>query len=72
MSENASVEIIMDRHTAIKAAIDLAPDGAVVLVSGKGTDPFIMGPNGTKQEWSDAQVVKEILAGLTPNADPIA
>jgi len=61
MSENASVEIIMDRHTAIKTAIEKAPNGAVVLVSGKGTDPFIMGPNGSRQEWSDATVVQTLL-----------
>lgn len=62
MSDDAPVTIIMDRRTAIKTAIGRAPDGAVVLVSGKGTDPYIMGPNGTKEEWSDAAVVQELLA----------
>jgi len=61
MSDTAPVEIIMDRRIAIKTAIEKAPDGAYILVSGKGTDPFIMGPDGTKQVWSDAQVVKEVL-----------
>lgn len=62
MSEDAPVEIIMDRKAAIKTAIETAPDGSVVLVSGKGTDPFIMGPNGSKEVWSDAAVVQELLA----------
>jgi len=64
MSESASVEIIMDRRTAIQTAIATAPAHAVVFVSGKGTDPYIMGPNGTKEVWSDAQVVQELLAEI--------
>lgn len=35
-----------------------------VLITGKGTDPYIMGPNGTKQEWDDASVVREELEKL--------
>ena len=68
MSEDASVQIIMDRRAAIKTAIALCPVGGYVLVSGKGTDPYIMGPNGTKQEWSDAAVVQELLAELMTNS----
>ena len=33
----------------------------VVLISGKGTDPYIMGANGTKTPWSDARVAREEL-----------
>lgn len=62
MSADASVEIIMDRREAISHAIDIAPHDAYVLISGKGTDPYIMGPNGTKELWSDAEVVQELLA----------
>ncbi len=57
-------EIIMDRREAIRAAIRAARAGDAVLISGKGTDPFIMGPRGTKTPWSDAQVVKEELERL--------
>lgn len=64
MSLAAPVEIIMNRKEAIKKAVALAPQDTYVLVSGKGTDPYIMGPNGTKQVWSDAEVVKEILATI--------
>ena len=35
-----------------------------VLITGKGTDPFIMGPRGSKEPWSDAQVVREELERL--------
>lgn len=64
MGDNAPVEIIMDRRTAIKHALELAPEDGYVLISGKGTDPYIMGPNGTKTPWSDAAVVQELLAEL--------
>lgn len=57
-------EIIMDRRAAIRAALSAAKAGDAVLVSGKGTDPFIMGAAGTKEPWSDARVVYEELVRL--------
>jgi len=54
-------EIIMDRRTAIRKALSLASAGDVVLITGKGTDQYIMGPRGTKTPWSDAEVAKEEL-----------
>ncbi len=58
------LEIIMDRRLAIATALEKAPHNSHVLISGKGTDPYIMGPNGTKEPWSDAEVVKEELAKI--------
>ncbi|MDP1689956.1 MAG: UDP-N-acetylmuramyl-tripeptide synthetase [bacterium] len=57
-------DIIMDRREAIRAALAAARPGDAVLLSGKGTDPFIMGPKGSKTPWSDAQVVREELERL--------
>jgi len=54
-------EIIMDRREAISKAISSAKAGDVVIITGKGTDPFIMGSNGTKQPWDDATVAREEL-----------
>lgn len=56
--------IIMDRREAIRHALTQARTGDVVLISGKGTDPYIMGPKGTKESWSDALVVREELERL--------
>ena len=56
--------IIMDRREAIRHALRAARPGDAVLISGKGTDPFIMGPKGSKQSWSDAAVVREELERL--------
>ncbi len=53
--------IIMDRREAIREAIKRAKPGDSVLITGKGTDPYIMGPKGIKIPWSDAQVAEEEL-----------
>ena len=59
--------IIMDRRSAIREALSKAKENDVVLITGKGTDPFIMGPSGTKEVWSDASVVREELEALRQN-----
>jgi UDP-N-acetylmuramoyl-L-alanyl-D-glutamate--2,6-diaminopimelate ligase len=57
-------EIVMDRREAIRRALCAARKGDAVLISGKGTDPYIMGPRGAKEPWSDAAVVREELGRL--------
>lgn len=59
-----SPTILMDRREAIHEALARAKEGDVVLITGKGTDPYIMRANGAKEPWSDAQVVKEELEKL--------
>lgn len=53
--------IVIDRREAIHTALVLAQKGDVVLISGKGTDPFIMGAHGTKTNWNERVVVQEEL-----------
>lgn len=62
--KNTPYEIVLDRRKAIKIALSKAETGDVVLITGKGTDPYIMGPNGIKEKWSDSEVVKEELEKL--------
>jgi UDP-N-acetylmuramoyl-L-alanyl-D-glutamate--2,6-diaminopimelate ligase len=72
-------EIITDRREAISKAFEIAlswskgapldttrgdQNGIAVLITGKGTDPNIAGPRGTKTPWSDAAVAKEELQKL--------
>lgn len=49
-------------------SLDIARDARnqniAVLISGKGTDPYIMGPNDSKEPWDDARVVREELEEL--------
>jgi len=59
--------IIMDRREAIRFALAQAQKDDAVLISGKGTDPYIMGPKGSKTLWSDAVVVREELDKLLAN-----
>ena len=49
----------MDRREAIHFALQKASKGDAVLITGKGTDPYIMGPHGSKQIWDDATVARE-------------
>ena len=58
-------KIIMDRREAIAKALQLAKPGDAVLITGKGTDPYIMEAHGKKTPWSDAQVVREELHKLS-------
>ena len=60
---------IMDRRQAINQAIASASktEGSVVLITGKGTDPYIMGPEGSKLPWDDATVAKEELELVLKN-----
>ena len=57
-------QIVLDRREAIHAALKDARPGDAVLITGKGTDPYIMGPQGSKEEWSDKKVVEEELKKL--------
>jgi UDP-N-acetylmuramoyl-L-alanyl-D-glutamate--2,6-diaminopimelate ligase len=56
--------IIVDRREAIAHALSLARTGDSVLITGKGTDPYIMGPDNTKIPWSDALVAREELSKI--------
>jgi UDP-N-acetylmuramoyl-L-alanyl-D-glutamate--2,6-diaminopimelate ligase len=44
----------------IKAA-NIMPQKPIVIISGKGTDPYIMRANGKREKWSDAKVAEEEL-----------
>jgi UDP-N-acetylmuramoyl-L-alanyl-D-glutamate--2,6-diaminopimelate ligase len=53
--------VIIDRRLAIHDAIAHAKTNDIVIITGKGTDPFIMGANGNNTPWSDARVAREEL-----------
>lgn len=62
--KNQKPRIVLDRRDAIAAALKEAEDGDTVLITGKGTDPYIMGPRGRREPWSDANVAREELEKL--------
>ena len=73
-------KIVFDRRKAIAEALKEAQtlrstrqahseqtqgnEKVAVLITGKGTDPYIMGPGGTKEPWSDKRVAEEELRRL--------
>jgi len=73
--KNKLPEIIMDRRAAINKAIRKAhtlrlaslaqgtgnKSAIAVLITGKGTDPYIMEANSKKTPWDDATVAREEL-----------
>lgn len=62
--DKEKLTVIMDREEAIRAAVAKAPQDGYVLVSGKGTDPYIMEADGKRTPWSDADTMKKILKEL--------
>ena len=54
-------EVILDRRLAIASGISRAKTGDAVIITGKGTDPYIMEANGLKTPWDDARVAHEEL-----------
>lgn len=73
------VEIIMDRREAIGFAIKKAAalrqaqgarnENIALLITGKGTDPYIMEAGGKKTPWDDATVAREELEKVLKNND---
>ncbi|MDP3882744.1 MAG: UDP-N-acetylmuramoyl-L-alanyl-D-glutamate--2,6-diaminopimelate ligase [Candidatus Staskawiczbacteria bacterium] len=59
--EIRNYEKIMDRKEAIKKAMQLARPGDVVIITGKGSEPWMCVANGRKIPWDDRQIVKESL-----------
>lgn len=62
--QNPNKEIIMDRRDAIATALRRAKQNDIVLITGKGTDPYIMKAHGEKLPWSDADITRAELRKL--------
>ncbi|MEK7664004.1 MAG: UDP-N-acetylmuramoyl-L-alanyl-D-glutamate--2,6-diaminopimelate ligase [Patescibacteria group bacterium] len=52
---------ILDRHEAIKKAIQLAKPGDTVIITGKGSEPWMCVENGKKIPWDDRQIARDTL-----------
>ncbi len=53
--------IVVDRKEAIKKAIDSAKPGDTVIITGKGSEPWMCVANGEKIPWDDRQIAKDFL-----------
>ncbi|MCD4760817.1 hypothetical protein K8R42_02885, partial [bacterium] len=52
---------VADRQKGIEKAMELAKSGDLVLVTGKGAEQYICGPNGQMIAHDDRQVIKDLL-----------
>lgn len=50
---------ILNRREAINKAISLAKKGDVIVITGKGCEPWICWEGGRKESWDDRKIVKE-------------
>jgi len=57
----SNVKKILDRKEAIKQAIKLAKSEDVVIITGKGSEPWMCVANGKKIPWSDKKIAEEQL-----------
>lgn len=58
--KNKKYEIVLDRSCAIKRAVELASDGDVVCIAGKGSEDYI-DENGVKIPYSDVAEVEKLI-----------
>lgn len=50
---------ILERDKAIKKALSLAEDGDIVIITGKGCEPWMCVERGKKIPWDDREIVKK-------------
>lgn len=55
---------ILDRKNAIKEAIKLARPGDTVIITGKGSEPWMCVKNNKKIPWSDTEIVQKTMKEL--------
>ena len=58
---------ILDRREAIKKAISDAEPRDTVIITGKGSEQFLVLPGNKRIAWDDVSVVKEELEKLNKN-----
>ena len=57
--QTTNYKLIVDRREAIREAMKLAEPNDVVVITGKGCEPWIFVKGGKKIPWDDRQIVRE-------------
>ncbi len=57
--KNKEVMKILDRREAIKKALSLAKADDIVIITGKGSEPWMCVEKGKKIPWDDREIVRE-------------
>lgn len=55
------IEAIPDREQAIRSAVDGARAGDIILITGKGSERFLVLPGNKRIAWDDRDIVKKYL-----------
>lgn len=61
--EQKRATVIIDREEAIRAGVAMAGPDDTVVITGKGSEPWMMISGGRKLAWDDRNVVQKILGG---------
>lgn len=59
-------QVILDRRLAITQALKTAQSGDTVLITGKGSEQFLVLPGGRRIPWDDVEAVKTALRSPSP------
>lgn len=59
IKDRTKVLKILDRREAIKKALNLAKPGDTVIITGKGSEPWMCVAGGRKVPWDDRKIVEE-------------
>jgi UDP-N-acetylmuramyl-tripeptide synthetase len=61
---NVNHQLIFNRQGAIKEALGLARHGDTVIITGKGSEPWMCVADGKKISWDDRKIVKQEMEKL--------
>lgn len=64
-TKTPEVLVILDRKTAIEQTIKSAKPNDLILITGKGSEQFLVLPNNQRIPWDDRTVVKEVLESIS-------
>jgi UDP-N-acetylmuramoyl-L-alanyl-D-glutamate--2,6-diaminopimelate ligase len=59
--KNIEVKTILDRGEAIKTAIAEAEEGDIILITGKGSENFLVLPGDKRIDWDEHKLVETLL-----------
>jgi UDP-N-acetylmuramoyl-L-alanyl-D-glutamate--2,6-diaminopimelate ligase len=65
VAKGIKAEKILDRREAVKKALTIAKSGDTVIITGKGSEPWICLKAGKKIAWDDREVVREEFSRLS-------
>ncbi len=52
---------VLDRKEAIAKALQIANSGDVILITGKGSEQFLVLPNNQRVEWDEKKIIEDLI-----------